>query len=211
MDIFDTILGLITGSRRSNIQRTGRLAVKTARHAAYEADRAAFQADALKHGERTTSAEFSVLPMTLTELTVSPYNDLRTPMNTAALFVVALNVYNQDRDESIAMINYLRGPNPLNSDDISFLDEQMAQNNKEGCLARSYFADATPQNGYAPSQPHTIIITDNPYTYYDGKFATVLVQCGGDNSPRSITMCKSADSLWHLGELSLLDDVQLSI
>ena len=210
MGIFDTILGFITGSRRSNVRRAGRLAMNTARHAAYEADRAAFQADALEHGERTTSAEFSVLPATLAELTASPYNDLRTPMNTAALFVVALNVYNQDRAEAIAMINYLRGPNPLNSDDIRLLNEHMAQNNKEGCLARSYLAGAIPQNGYTPSQPYTIAITDNPYTYYDGAVATVFVWCGGDNNPRSITMCKSADSLWYLGELSLLDGVQPS-
>ena len=208
MGILDTILGFISGSSRSNINRAGRLATKAARHSAYEADRAAFQADALAHGDRTISAEFSVLPVTLAELTASPYNDLRTPMNTAVLFVVALNVYNRDRDESIAMINYLRGPNPLNSDDISFLDGHMAQNNKDGYLSRSYLSGAVPQNGYTPSQPYTIATTDNPYTYYDRGDATVFVHCGGDSGPRSITMRKSADSLWHLGTLSLLDSVQ---
>ena len=208
MGVLDSILGLITGGSRHTARRVGRMAVKTAQHTAYEAGRASFQANALEHGDRTTSAVFSVLPSTLTELMASPYNDLRTPMNTAVLFVAALNIYNQNRDESIAIINYLRGPSPLNSDEISILDGHMAQNNKDGCLARSYLSGAVPQNGYTPSQPYTIAITDNPYTYYDRDAATVFVHCGGDSSPRSINMCKLADGLWHLGMLSLLDGVQ---
>jgi len=184
------------------------MVTKNVRHAAYEAERAALQADALEHGERTTSAEFTVLPKTLAELTASPYNDLRTPISTAALFVVALNAYSQNRDESIAMINYLRGPDPLNSDDIRFLDERMALSNREGCLARSYLKGATPQNGYTPSQPYTVEITDNPYSYYDQDHATVSVRCGGSGDPRSIAMRKAADGLWYLGELSLPDVIQ---
>jgi len=146
--------------------------------------------------------------MTQAELLASPYNNLMTPMNTTALFVVALNVYNQNRDESIAMINYLRGPNPLSADDVRLLDEHMAQNNKAGYLAQSYLTGATPQNGYTPAQPYTVVITDNFYTYYDREFATVYVMCGGADSPRPVTLRKAGDSLWYLWELSLLDGIR---
>ena len=210
MSLFNDLLRILIPNRnaRSVVRRGGRLASKTAAHEAYEAQRAAFNADALQNGDRTTSAVFSVFPMTQAELLASPYNNLMTPMNTAALFVVALNAYNQNRGEAIAMINYLRGPNPLSADNIGFLDERMAQNNKSGYLARSYLAGATPQNGYTPSQPYTVVITDNFYTYYDREFATVYVMCGGSDSPRPVTMRKAGDNLWYLGELSLLDDIR---
>ena len=209
MSLFNELLKMLIPNRnaRSVVRRGSRYARKTVAHAAYEAERDAFNANALQHGDRTTSAEFPVLPMTLAELTASPYNDLRTPMNTANLYVVALNAYNQDRDESIKMISYLRGPNPLSADDVRLLDERMAQNNKDGCLAHSYLAGATPQNGYTPSQPYTVFVTDNPYTYYDRETAQVFVNCGGSDNPRPVTMRKAGD-LWYLGELSLLNGIQ---
>jgi len=210
MGLFDELNRMLNPSRNagSAVRRGGRYARQTAAHAAYEAERAAFHADALQNGDRTTSAVFSVLPTTLAELLASPYNNLMTPMNTAALFVVALNVYNKNRDESIAMMNYLRGPNPLSADDIRLLDERMAQNNTAGYLARSYLAGATPQNGYTPSQPYTVVITDNFYTYYDREVATVLVTCGGADSHRPVILRRAGDSQWYLGALSLLDGIR---
>jgi len=210
MGLFNELIRMFIPNRnvRSAVRRGGRVASKTAAHAAYEADRDAIKANALKDGDRTTSAVFPVLPMTKAELLASPYNNLMTPMNTTALFVVALNVYNQNRDESIAMINYLRGPNPLSADDVKLIDERMAQNNKAGCLAQSYLAGAAPQNSYTPSQPYTVVITDNFYTYYDREVATVYVMCGGADTPRPVTLCKAGDGLWYLGELSLLEGIR---
>ena len=213
MRLFGKLLNLIPNKRVREITRhAGYAAEDAARHGIYEADRSARFAEAERTGERITCAEFSVLPATLTELMASPYNDLRTPINTAALFVVALNVYNQNREEAIAMINYLRGSNTMSVEDVRFLDESLAKNNAENRLARSYLEGATPQNGYTPSQPNTVVVIDNPYTYLATnsgvkEYANLLVQCGGTDEPRSITM-KNAGDLWYLWEYTdLLNEI----
>ena len=212
MGIFKELSKLIPDKGvRSVAKRVGSAADKAITHGAYEADRNAFFAEAERTGERTTPAEFPVLPMTLEELVSSPYNDLRTPINTAALFVVALNAYGNNRNEAVAMINYLRGPNPLSENDVNLLDDALSQTDAVHHLARSYLAGATPQNGYTPSQPYTIFVIDNPYTYLDTnavrEYARLLVRCGGDDTPRAVTMRKSGNGLWHLWEHSLFDDI----
>ena len=212
MGIFRELSKLIPDKGvRSVAKIVGSKADKAIAHGAYEADRNAFFTEAERTGERTTPAEFPALPVTYAELAASPYNDLRTPVNTAALFVVALNAYGHNRDEAIAMINYLRGPNPMSADDVRLLDEALVQKDTAGCLAKSYLAGAVPENGYTPSQPYTIFVIDNPYTYLDTnvvrEYAHLLVRCGGDDTPRAVTMRKSGNGLWHLWEHALFDDI----
>ena len=212
MGIFRELSKLVPNKGvRSIARKVGSATDKAVAHGAYEADRAAFFAEAERTGERTTRAEFPVLPKTLAELISSPYHDLRTPINTAALFVAALNVFNQNREESISMINHLRGSNPITADEIRMLDKSLAQNNTGGYFARSYLEGATPQNGYSPSQPYTVIVTDNPYTYLDTngekEYANLMVRCGGSEHPRSVTMRKAGNGLWYLWEHALLDDI----
>jgi hypothetical protein len=209
MRLFRNLLKLIPNYKvRSIVRRVGVTADKAVTHGIYEADRAAFFDEAEKTGERIIRAEFPVLPATLAELVTSPYNDLRTPINTAALFIVALNTYSQNREESIAMINYLRGANPMSADDVRFLDESLAKNNAENHLAQSYLEGATAQNGYTPSQPNTVVTIDNPYTYLATnsgakEYANLLIQCGETEKSRSITM-RNVGGLWYLWEYAAL-------
>ena len=209
MSLFRNLSKLIPNNKvRSIARHVGGAADKAVAHDVYEADRAAFFDEAEKTGERIIRAEFPVLPATLAELVASPYNDLRTPINTAALFIVALNTYSQNREESIAMINHLRGSNPMSTDDVCFLDESLAKNNAENRMARSYLEGATTQNGYTPSQPNTVVIIDNPYTYLatnNGakEYAHLLIQRGGTDNPRSITM-RNVGGLWYLWEYAVL-------
>ena len=208
MGVFRDLSKLIPNSGvRSVARKIGNAADRGIAHGAYEADRAAFFSDAEQTGNRITSAEFPVLPATLAELAASPYNDLRTPINTAALFVVALGAYSHNREEAITMINYLRGPCPMSADDIRLLDEFFAQNNEAGHFANSYLAGATPQNGYTPSQPYLVFITDNPYTYIEKEYAHLLVACSGAEAPRSVTLRKAGDGLWYLWQHALLEPI----
>ena len=96
----------------------------------------------------------------------------------------------------------------MSADDIRFLEESLAKNNAENHLARSYLEGATPQNGYTPSQPNTVVVMDNPYTYLATnsgvkEYAHLSVQCCGDEKPRSITM-RNAGDLWYLWEYTAL-------
>ena len=71
MGIFRDLSKLIPDKgARSIVRKVGRVADKAISHGVYEADRAAFFAEAERTGERTTPAEFPVLPTTLAELSL---------------------------------------------------------------------------------------------------------------------------------------------
>ena len=97
------------------------------------------------------------------------------------------------------MFNYLRGPNPMSASDISFLSERMAQNGKSPFLGTSYLNGATPQNDYAPSEPYTVTVSENPYSYEVQGVAKLFVKSGGGDSPRAIAMRQAKDGKWYCG------------
>jgi len=147
----------------------------------------------------TQSVAFPSLPMTLAEFKALPQASMASPYQTAGLFVVALNVYPQNRDESIAMINSLKGPEPLSPREINFFKEQVSKH-----LPRSYFAGATAKNDYTPSQPYTVVVSDNAYSFGTAGTARLFVKCGGADSPRPITLRQAKDGKWYLWEHSSL-------
>ena len=160
-------------------------------------------------GDKSVTATFASIPETLAEFTALPQASMATPFDTAALSVTALCVYPINKDECIAMFNYLRGPNPMTQRDLTFLRDRMAQNDKAGFLGASYFTGATPENDYAPAKPYTVNISENPYTYAVEGCAKLFIKSGGGDSPRSVTMRLAKDGKWYLWEYSsLLLDVR---
>jgi len=146
------------------------------------------------------SVVFASLPVTLAGFEALPQAALQSPYDTAALFVVALNAWQHNRDECVGMINLLKGPEPLNRNDINFLAERMAD--KATYLANSYFKGATPKNNYAPAEPFTVVIGDNPHSFAVQNVAKLFVNCGGADSPRPISMRLAKDGKWYLWEYS---------
>jgi len=143
---------------------------------------------------------FPALPTSFEEFTALPQAVLCSPYETAAMFVAALSFYVQNRDESVAMMNYLKGPAPLSARELSLFKTQVTD-----YLARSYFAGATPQNDYAPSQPFTVVISDNAHSYSTPNAVNLFVHCGGADNPRPIEMRLAKDGKWYLtGHSSLL-------
>ena len=72
-------------------------------------------------GTKRETFTFSALPESLAEMQALPEAKLDTPFATAALTVLALCAYAADRATGTEMLNWLRGPRPLNGQDISFL------------------------------------------------------------------------------------------
>ena len=160
-------------------------------------------------GNRSVQVTFASMPETPAEFTAMPQAALQTPFDTAAMFIAALCVYPLSKDSTIAMINYLRGPNPMAPREISFLADRMAQNKKAGFLGASYFVGATPQNDYSPSEPYTVIVSESPRSYDTQGCATLYVKSGGGDSLRPITMRLAKDGKWYLWEYStLLTDIR---
>ena len=85
-----------------------------------------------------------------------PEAALDTPFKTAALTVCALCAYAADRDIGTQMLNFLRGPRPLNGQDISFLNDRFRDG--KTYIPFSYFLGSSPENNYTPSSPFTVTV-----------------------------------------------------
>ena len=151
------------------------------------------------------SIVFSTLPQSLNEFSSLPQAAMQNPFDTAAMFVAAMCVYPQNKDEAVKMVNFLKGPKPLSGYDIQFLADRMRG---KDYLPKSFFEGATPQNSYAPTQPYTIAVSDNPYSYQEEGYAKLLLQSGGADNPRPIQMRLAKDGRWYLWEQFLLSDIR---
>ena len=155
-------------------------------------------------GNKSVSMTFDSIPATLAEFIALPQAALTTPFDTAAMTVTALCAYALNKDVTIAMLNHLRGPNPMTPRDISFLGGRMSQNKKAGFLGASYFSGASPENNYTPPKPYTVTASENPYSYTKQGYATLYIKSGGADSPRPVTLRQAKDSKWYLWEYSSL-------
>lgn len=84
----------------------------------------AVNAAAQSLGSKRERFTFAALPESLAEMQALPEASLDTPFKTAALTVLALCAYAADKSIGTEMLNWLRGPRPLNGQEISFLNDR---------------------------------------------------------------------------------------
>lgn len=128
-----------------------------------------------------------------------------TPFGTAALTVLAFCVYTKNKELSLQMLDILRGPRPLSVMDKQFIADRFRD---KDYVPRSYFEGATPQNNYQPTVPYTVTVSENPYSYQNEGYATLYVNSGGADSPRSIQLRLAKDGKWYLWEQYILADIR---
>ena len=145
---------------------------------------------------------FDKLPSTVEEFKACPYFDLTNEHNTFVMFIVALQMFIDNKNAGIECINILKGPVELSNHDISFLRDRVMD--KE-YLAKAYFQGATPANNYTPSTPLAIeTIVDNAPQYTAGEnFKRVFVKGEGFDNPRYATF-RSKGGNWYLYEYSAI-------
>lgn len=148
---------------------------------------------------------FDKLPNNLDEFKVLADNLMNNPFGTTALTVLAFTYYPKDKELSLAMIDYLRGPRPLSNMDKQFIRDRFLE---KDYVPRSYFEGATPNNDYQANEPHTIIVSDNPYSYKNEGYATLYVSSGGADSPRQVQLRLAKDAKWYLWEQFILVDIR---
>lgn len=159
-------------------------------------------------GSKTERFTFAALPESLAEMQALPEASLDTPFKTAALTVLALCAYAADKEVGTKMLNWLRGPRPLNGQDISFLNDRFRDG--KTYLPFTYFAGATPDNGYTPAQPYTIAIESNHTSDDEAGYMKLFIPCGGADSPRPIKLRqRGSDGKWFLWEQYLLTAVRI--
>lgn len=151
---------------------------------------------------------FASLPKTLAELKAMPEAALTKPEEVAALTVAALCAYPENRDECYAMLDYLRGPRPLSPMEKQFIRDRFMDG--RDYLARSYFAGATPDNGYEPAMPCTVELTDSAAQFAEEGYRRFDIRSGGADSPRQITLrLKPSAGQWFLWEQALLVGIRV--
>ena len=161
-------------------------------------------------GNKTRSFSFQRLPVSLEELKALPEASLTDVYAVAALSVLALTRFGENREESVRMLNFLKGPEPLSGYEKQFIRERL-----EGKTYKpfSYFRGATPRNNYTPSRPYKVTIDSNQYSFTtDGsghQWCTMWVTSGGADNPRSIKLRKKGSTgQWFLNDIQCLSDIR---
>ena len=159
-------------------------------------------------GNASYTVSFPQLPVNLAQLQAMPEGALRQQEHTAALAVAALCIYPVNKDSALEMLEYLQGPRGITPYDKQFLADRFRD---KDYVPRSYFAGATPQNNYEPSEPYTITVFENPYSrsQIGEGYLTLHIRSGGADSPRQIKLRnKPSTGQWFLWEQFLLSDIR---
>lgn len=161
-------------------------------------------------GTKRETFTFSALPKSLAELQSLPEAKLDTPYKTAALTVLALCAYASDREIGTEMLNWLRGPRPLNGQEISFLNDRFRDG--KTYLPLTYFVGAKPENDYTPTEPYKLVIESNHTSDDEAGYMKLFIPCGGADSPRPIKLRqRGSDGKWFLWEQYLLTGVKTPV
>ena len=156
-------------------------------------------------GNKSEAIPIAEIPATFEAFTALPQAQMQTPFDTAAMTVVAFCVYPFNKDLSMQMLNYLRGPRPISGVEASFIADRFRD---KDYVPRSYFKGATPDNDYEPQTPYTIVVSENPYSYENEGYAKLYLTSGGADSPRAVQLRQAKDGKWYLWEQFILVDIR---
>lgn len=162
-----------------------------------------------KGTNRAESFTFSSLPNNLSELQALPEASLDSAFKTTALTIVALCAYEKNPNEAIAMLNFLKGPAEVSTYEKDFIKERLTG---KFYKTFSFFDGATPENGYKPSAPYVIKVSENPYSFDEENWATLYVTSGGADNPRPIKLRKKPSTgQWFLNDIQCLADIRVPV
>ena len=147
-------------------------------------------------GNKCETFTFRTLPESLEAMKQLPEASLDTPFKTAALGICAFCAYVAEREIGKGMLDFLKGPEPLNGAQIQFLNDRFCD---KIYLPFSYFKGAVPENNYMPDEPFTITVASNPHSFSEEGYARLFVTSGGADSPRPITLRRKGNQwfLWN--------------
>jgi len=164
--------------------------------------------DAINNKSKTF--EFQSLPLSVEELAALPEAVLTDVYATAALSLLALTRFEADRDASIAMLNFLKGPDPMSPMEIQQISDRFMDG--KFYKVNSFFEGATPQNNYTPSRPYKVKVSSTPYSFDNENWATLYLQSGGADNPRPVRLRKKPSTgQWFIVEIQYLGDVRVPV
>ena len=158
-------------------------------------------------GSKSKTFTFETLPQTTDELAGLPEAALTDVYAVAALSLLALTRFETDREESIKMLNFLKGPDPMSP----MATQQIADRFMDGkfYIVNSFFEGATPANNYTPSKPYKVKVSSTPYSFDNENWAVLYLHSGGADSPRPVKLRKKPSTgQWFLVEIQYLADIR---
>ena len=159
---------------------------------------------------KSKTYSFEALPQTVDELKALPEAALTDVYAVAALSLLALTKFEADRNASIAMLNFLKGPDPLTPMAIQQISDRFMDG--KFYKVNSFFEGATPANNYTPSQPYKVKVSSTPYSFDTENWAVLYLHSGGSDSPRPVKLRKKPSTgQWFLVEIQYLGDVRTPV
>jgi len=159
---------------------------------------------------KSKTYSFEALPQTVDELKALPEAALTDVYAVAALSLLALTRFEADRDASIAMLNFLKGPDPMTPMAIQQISDRFMDG--KFYKVNSLFEGATPANNYTPSQPYKVKVTSTPYSFETENWAVLYLHSGGSDSPRPVKLRKKPSTgQWFLVEIQYLGDIRTPV
>lgn len=150
---------------------------------------------------------FANLPVNLTELKTWPEASLDTPFKTVALCIAVLCNYEKDANATWEMLDFLKGPENVNEKEKSFIKDRLSGKQYK---TLSFFKGATADNGYTPSVPYTITVSENPYSFDEENWATLYVTSSGADAPRPVKLRrKPSVNQWFINDIQCLADIRI--
>lgn len=202
-------MGLLDQLKRTAVNAAQNAAQSAARQAVSKLSDAAGKTAGKAVNKLSTTTEtfrFETLPTTVAQLQALPEAALNTPYQAAALTICALCAYADDREAGTAMLNALKGPQPLTMQEKSFLNDRFMDGKRY--IPFSYFQGATPENDYTPAQPYTVQVFSNPHSFEQEGYALLWVSSGGADSPREVKLRRKGEQ-WFLWEQRLLSGIRM--
>lgn len=160
-----------------------------------------------KGKKETQTFTFETLPKNLDELLKLPEAKLDTPFKTTALVMVALLQYKENEEEMFKMLDHLNGPDAINPYTRTFIHDRLKGREY---VVSSFFKGATVDNDYTPTQPYTIEVSSNPYSFDNENYATLWLQSAGADSPRAMALRKKPSTgEWFFREIQCIGDIRV--
>ncbi len=162
--------------------------------------------DSATAGGNVRNVAITSLPTSLTELQATAAASLTDEYAVAALAVAVLCHYESDPTETLRMMDFLRGPQPLNGVEQQFIRDRLQGHSY---IIRSYLKGATPDNNYTPATPYSVEVSENSNSRTQQGYVKLFVRSSGADSPRPITLRhKPSTGQWFVWQMSLLTDVR---
>lgn len=144
---------------------------------------------------------FDHLPTSVEDLKTLPGGDLSDPFEVAALTIAVLARFPEDEEACYAMIDYLKGPRPMNPMEKQFVSDRFMDG--VDYIPRSYFGGCTVENDYTPNVPYTVDVWElgpSRENYSQGYYRLYLNSAGADSARFLDLRLKPSTKQWFLWE-----------